>query len=423
MACSGKLEVEGDHTDAGPGASGGNSSVDHDAGGVDNSDSALDQDAAPYPGKLGQPCVGLAGGVTVPPEEGPYCTADGLICNSAGLCAPPELCGPENHDPTCVIYQGEANADIRALSINGGFLYWSEYGGFDTLGNYTQEGAIKQAPLGGGEVVTVLPDLPGPSCLAVTDSNFFVRVDRVVGSLASVETALWRVPRPEGKAEPVQKGDWYSCARSAGDGASFVAGVNGVSSVYTLTLYFVAADGNTRLLSSDLSSEFHWAYSEGYLYYYAGGLWRVSVQGGTPEQVSSMGVGEQGLAVGGSTLLRADQSELYRLELGAGGIWTTVFRPESGRQIGWEGLQMAGNRYYVQTVHWGEGQSGFGFWSGILEPFGPPSVLFRGDAWNLGLQQLTDLQYLINPTPFASATDGLYWRGRNTIYFTAVSVR
>ncbi len=62
----------------------------------------------------------------------------------------------------------------EAIATDGVNLYWSNWGTFDTQGNYNNDGAILKAPVGGGgTVVTLASNLSAPAAIAVDATNVY----------------------------------------------------------------------------------------------------------------------------------------------------------------------------------------------------------------------------------------------------------
>jgi hypothetical protein len=83
--------------------------------------------------------------------------------------------------------------EIRGIWAGANQLYWIEYGGFDELENYLDNGRLMSMPLEGGTSEAVVSDLQGPRQLAMTEDYAYVVVDRsssVGGALQLVQIAL-----------------------------------------------------------------------------------------------------------------------------------------------------------------------------------------------------------------------------------------
>lgn len=83
--------------------------------------------------------------------------------------------------------------DIRGIWAGADQLYWIEYGSFDELENYLDNGRLMSAPLEGGTPEAVVSDLQGPRQLAMSEDYAYVLVDRsssVSGVLQLVQIAL-----------------------------------------------------------------------------------------------------------------------------------------------------------------------------------------------------------------------------------------
>src|SRR5688572_1213601 len=65
-------------------------------------------------------------------------------------------------------------SDIRDITSDDENLYWVEFGSYDELGNYLDDGALRSKPLDGGDVRTLAGGLSGPVNVDVTDAHAYV---------------------------------------------------------------------------------------------------------------------------------------------------------------------------------------------------------------------------------------------------------
>lgn len=111
-------------------------------------------------------------------------------------------------------------AGITDLAANAERLFWIEYGTFDALGNYQQNGALRSAPLGGGPTTTHTTSLSAPTALWVTMEHAFVYLERRPRSGGTVQYALLRVALDDGAEASLETSDsplsgWLSIATTS----------------------------------------------------------------------------------------------------------------------------------------------------------------------------------------------------------------
>jgi hypothetical protein len=91
---------------------------------------------------------------------------------------------------------------IRDVWVRGEQVYWIEYGGFDGLENYLENGRLMSMPVAGGEATVVAEGLQGPIQLAVSAGHAYVLVDR--SSTTGGANKLLRVPLQTGAQQELQ---------------------------------------------------------------------------------------------------------------------------------------------------------------------------------------------------------------------------
>ena len=82
---------------------------------------------------------------------------------------------------------------LRSVWVEGDRLYWIEYGSFDELFNYLDNGRLMAVPLEGGEPEAVVSNLQGPRQLAMSEDYAYAVVDRsnsLSGTLQLVQITL-----------------------------------------------------------------------------------------------------------------------------------------------------------------------------------------------------------------------------------------
>ncbi|RYZ01095.1 MAG: hypothetical protein EOO73_36570 [Myxococcales bacterium] len=88
---------------------------------------------------------------------------------------------------------------IRDVATDAERVYWVEYGTFDDLGNYEDNGRLMSAPLVGGQPVVLADGLLGPTGVEVSSSYIYVAEE--LGP--DISGALLRIPKGGGTAEIV----------------------------------------------------------------------------------------------------------------------------------------------------------------------------------------------------------------------------
>jgi cysteine-rich repeat protein len=159
----------------------------------------------------------------VPRPAGDTCSGGpGCVANVCTTGAPP-LCGGVSA-AECTLVR---DVDPTAIAVRNGVLYWTEYGGFDSLGNFGFDGTLHARPLDGGPEVTLASGLEGPVELGVTDTHAYFAVDRHRGAGGALSEAILRVPVTGGEAELLVDGrrmvshDCPQCFVAIGDRAFF----------------------------------------------------------------------------------------------------------------------------------------------------------------------------------------------------------
>ncbi len=92
---------------------------------------------------------------------------------------------------------------IRDVATDAERVYWVEYGTFDDLGNYEDNGRLMAAPLAGGHPVVLADALLRPTGVEVSSSYIYVAVRRPPGQLGG---HLLRIPIGGGTADAI--GEW-----------------------------------------------------------------------------------------------------------------------------------------------------------------------------------------------------------------------
>jgi len=89
---------------------------------------------------------------------------------------------------------------IRDVATDAERVYWVEYGTFDDLGNYEENGRLMAAPLAGGQPVVLADGLGGPTGVETSSSYIYVAVERPPGKLGG---SLLRIPIGGGTADEI----------------------------------------------------------------------------------------------------------------------------------------------------------------------------------------------------------------------------
>jgi hypothetical protein len=92
---------------------------------------------------------------------------------------------------------------IRDVATDAERVYWVEYGTFDDLGNYEENGRLMAAPLAGGQPAVLADGLLGPTGVEVSSSYIYVAVRRPPGQLGGL---LLRIPIGGGTPDAI--GEW-----------------------------------------------------------------------------------------------------------------------------------------------------------------------------------------------------------------------
>jgi hypothetical protein len=217
VACAGKnLKHVGDVNDGAGGDDGGLGGKSDGTGGKSGGSGGkagglAGQTGIDEPGGAG-PIIDEPGGagpvVDEPGGAGGAGEGEGLVCEGCELMA--------------------ETPDIRGIWAGANQLYWIEYGGFDELENYLDNGRLMSMPLEGGTSEAVVSDLQGPRQLAMTEDYAYVVVDRssaVVGGLQLVQIALdTGQETPLGGITPVEYPygrDWSRRFFAGGGGYAF----------------------------------------------------------------------------------------------------------------------------------------------------------------------------------------------------------
>jgi hypothetical protein len=179
VGCAGKnLNHVGDVND-GAGAGGDDSSTGaqpSDTGGQSSGSGGMaGETAGNEPGGKG-PVVDEPGGAGGTGEP------EGLVCENCELIA--------------------QTPDLRAVWAGGEQLYWIEYGSFDELGNYMDDGRLMAMPFEGGEAAVIASGLQGPIQLGATQDYAYVIVER--SSSLDGEVQLTRVSLDTGDTTLLQ---------------------------------------------------------------------------------------------------------------------------------------------------------------------------------------------------------------------------
>ncbi len=106
--------------------------------------------------------------------------------------------GVEFDCPDCTLL-AEA-PDIRAVWAANERVYWVEYGGFDQLGNYNDDGRLLATPVAGGEAEVIRGGLKGPTHLRVSENFAYVIAE--LSTPGSLE--LWRIGLDTAELELLQ---------------------------------------------------------------------------------------------------------------------------------------------------------------------------------------------------------------------------
>jgi hypothetical protein len=88
---------------------------------------------------------------------------------------------------------------IRDVATDADNVYWVEYGTFDELGNYQDNGRVMSMPLAGGQPVVVADGLGGPTGVEVSSSHIYFAIERQPAP--AIGGQLLRAPRGGGAAD------------------------------------------------------------------------------------------------------------------------------------------------------------------------------------------------------------------------------
>lgn len=102
--------------------------------------------------------------------------------------------------PDCTVLA--ETSDIRAVWASNERVYWIEYGGFDPLGNYQDDGRLLAVPVTGGESEVISSGLQGPTQLGVSENFAYVIEER--SSAAQGPLELSRISLDTGEPERLQ---------------------------------------------------------------------------------------------------------------------------------------------------------------------------------------------------------------------------
>lgn len=211
-----------------------------------------------------------------------------------------------------------AGHDIRALAADQTHLYWLEYGTEDDLGNPRYDGKLMAQAFEGGAPELVSGDLASPVGVALSESYFYVHLERWQDPHGAEKKALVRLPRGGGAAELVQAG------LSPND-------VDGVKCTYPCF-------GATR----DFGYFFH-----------RGGIHRLSEQAGASPTQIAWEVRWQGLVVSSP-----DNTVYFNTQ--PGGLKQLLFEadePETLLATPVDGMQWADRLYWLETFDTGDDSS------------------------------------------------------------------
>ena len=129
----------------------------------------------------------VGGTSTLPPDE--------IVSGAGG-----EMQTPEFKCETCEVVA--AAPDIRAIATGSERVFWVEYGSYDGLGNYQDDGRLMSLAFAGGEPTIVAEGLQGPVEVEVSDDFAYVILEQSSAAAGAIELA--RVPLDTGDVEVLQ---------------------------------------------------------------------------------------------------------------------------------------------------------------------------------------------------------------------------
>jgi hypothetical protein len=420
VGCSSKLQVDTNPPSGGTGGGGGASIETGPEGG------------SLVPGNVGQHCVpsttlteavGTIGQADV--LELAHC-ADGLTCGSDGVCGAIPDC-PQTTG-ICIVSRPNPNASgtggvggsggspsfggdgqavalpeagVQGLAADESRVYWVEYGTRDSLGNYTNDGALKAYD--GKTIMTLSSNLRGPLALGLTSSHVYVYLDGAPLLGTTLKRQLVRVPLAGGEPELIQDGVDPITFVGVGDRA-FWGGLG--------TIYSVTADANASpaAFQTDVSYPTALTADATDIYYIdeegLGTIESAPIAGGPPV---STGAHVIPFFVKGDSIYGFDgtdgQSDVVLDQVPK--VGGTVQRVRALGAAGYRAVQVVGERYFWDQYTEGASAGELGILSASFDPSSPIVRVFRAPV----------------PPSFASqraawvvTTTTVYWTDGSAIY-------
>lgn len=325
---AGEVGSAGEGADAGEGTNVGN------IGGVASAGSA----GAGFAGSAAGNAGGGIGGTGIDPAggQGGATDPDGVVCDGCQIVAEHQL--------------------VRGIASNDERVYWVDYGGFDDLDNYLDNGRLLSRALAGGDTEIVAEGLMGPFGLGLGETYAYFVAD--LDAAHEKAFSLYRVPIAGGEPELLQSFPYDPATTPRWFHDRFAFGAGKAYWAYDRAVYYIEDDPDgsveTFLSGSDvveLSGD-----DSGLYFGDDRGTWVTSYVGGEPTLLNDAPFGggfevRDALTPGGDFIyaigwksdgaLPDDPNYLMRLPKG-GGNWTRL----ASFALQWGRLQLVGDRYF-----------------------------------------------------------------------------
>jgi hypothetical protein len=244
---------------------------------------------------------------------------------------------------------------VRGIASNQERVYWVDYGGFDDVDNYLDNGRLLSRPLTGGDTEIVAQGLTGPFDLGLGEKYAYVVSDLNEAHKKTYD--LYRVPLAGGDPELLQSFPYDLATTPRWLHGRFAFGAGKAYWIYSGVVYYIDDDPDgtvetffTRAAIAELSSD-----DSGLYFGDDRGLWVTSYLGGEPallndapftnnQERESLTLEDDFIYAIGWKLdgsLPDDPNYLMRLPKG-GGNWTRL----ASFPLQWNRLQLVGDHYF-----------------------------------------------------------------------------
>lgn len=278
---------------------------------------------------------------------------------------------------------------ITDMAVTATHLYWLTYGTTSLVtGKYNLDGAMHRRELEGGPIETVVDELEGPSRFHLTTEDAYIWLTESTATTKNAGLRFGRVSLEGGTLEPVDAGENLYYLRSF---ENHVYGYNESAESGTVLELIPGEEPRLVLESGGYGLSF-FVVDGSHVYYQDSsliGTFRMPLEGGTPEQLSSLWIGFD-IAPELSTLVGAvpvvdGVTSVVRMPT-SGGNWELIAELQVPPSTGVSSPEVAGDRwlasYYMEVDGvWGQKQ-----YVGDIEggdPVQVPDILTECDHWAL----------------------------------------